>query len=183
MQRAASLEKPLILGKTEGKRRRAWQRMRWLDSINNSMDMNLSKLQEIVEDRGAWHKAIHRITELDKTKQLNNVSLCSAQLLSCVWLFVTPWTVACQASLSMRILQASILEWVAMSSSMGFSQPRDRTQVSPIAGRFFTIWAIREAKNTGVGSLCLLLGVCLTQESNWVLLHRRWILYQGSPLF
>ena len=58
--------------------------MRWLVSITNSMDVNLSKLQEIVEDRGAWHKAIHRITELDKTKQLNNVSLCSAQLLSCV---------------------------------------------------------------------------------------------------
>ena len=42
--------------------------MRWLDSINNSVDMNLSKLQEIVEDREAWHKAIHRVTELDKTK-------------------------------------------------------------------------------------------------------------------
>ena len=76
-----------------------------------------------------------------------------------------------------------ILQCVAFPFSRRSSQPRDRTQVSPIAGRFFTIWAIRDAKNTGVGSLCLLLGVCLTQESNWVLLHRRWILYQGSPLF
>ena len=84
MERANSLEKTLLLRKTEAKGNGGWQRMRWLDSINNSMDMNLSKLQEIVEDRGAWHKAIHRITELDKTKQLNNVSLCSAQLLSCV---------------------------------------------------------------------------------------------------
>ena len=54
MQRTDSLEKTLMLGKFEGKRRREWQRMRWLDSITDSMDMNLSKLQEILEGRGAW---------------------------------------------------------------------------------------------------------------------------------
>ena len=53
MQRANSMEKTVMLGKTEGKRRKGWQRMRWLDSIMDSMDMNLSKLQETVEDRGA----------------------------------------------------------------------------------------------------------------------------------
>ena len=65
------------------------------------------------------------------------------QSFSCVQLFVTPWPVACQAPLSMGILQARILEWVAIPSSMGSSQPRDQTQVSCIAGRFFTIWAMR----------------------------------------
>ena len=62
-----------------------------------------------------------------------------------VWLLMTPWTVAFQAPLSMGILQARILEWVAIPSSRGSSQPRDRTQVSHIAGRFFTVWATREA--------------------------------------
>ena len=61
MQRADSLEKILILGKIEGKRRSGWQRMRWLDSITDSMDMNLSRPWEIVEDRGAWHTAVHRV--------------------------------------------------------------------------------------------------------------------------
>ena len=58
MQRAHSLKKTLILGKIEGKRRKGWQRKKWLDSVIDSVDMNLSKLQEIVEDRGAWRAAV-----------------------------------------------------------------------------------------------------------------------------
>ena len=63
MQRADSLEKTLMLGKTEGKRRRGRQRMRWLNSITDSMDMSLRKLQEIVEDRGDRRAAVHGLAE------------------------------------------------------------------------------------------------------------------------
>ena len=63
MQRTDSLEKTLMLGKIEGKRRRGQKRTRWLDSITDSMDMNLSKPQKIVEDREAWCAAVHGITK------------------------------------------------------------------------------------------------------------------------
>ena len=109
-------------GKDWRQKEKRVQKMRWWDSITNSTDMNLSKFQEILKDRGAWHSAVHGVAKWTEVKVTqSSPTLC----------YPMDYTVH-------GILQARILEWVAVSFSRGYSQPRDRTQVSCIAGGYFT---------------------------------------------
>ena len=134
MQRADSLEKTLMLGKIEGRRRRGRQRIRWLDGIIDSKDISLGGLQELVMDREAWCAVFLGITKsqtrLRDWTELNWSDYERAvvvQLLSHVWIFATPWTTALQASLSITnsrsLLKAMSIKAVMPSNHLFLCHP------------------------------------------------------------
>ena len=135
------------------------------------MNMSLSKLWEIVKDREAWRAAVHEVTKsqtwLRDWTELNSASLFPEFNLQLFYLyyrlFATPWTSSLPGSSLHGILQARVLEWVAISFSRGSSQPRDQTPVSRIPGRRFNLWATGEAPRRPVNIfMALFLDKCLS---------------------
>ena len=114
--------------------------------------------------------------------------LCCAESLSHVWLFANPWAVAHQAPLSMGILQARILDWVAIFSSTVSSWPRDRTRISHIAGGFFTIWASREAHTNSqkvhekMLNMATIREVKIKSQREITLHHLEWLLWKSKAI-
>ena len=152
MWRTDSFEKTLMLGKIEGGRRKAWQRMRWMDGITTSMDIRVNSgswwwtgrpglLQPMESQKVGhdWATELHWKWKKVKCSVVSN----SLHLLDC----------SLPGSSVYGIFQARILDWVATSFSRRSSQPRDWTWVSHILSRHFTIWATRE--------------VCTLIELNW----------------
>ena len=143
MWRASSLEKILMLGEIEGQRRRGQQRMRWLDGIIDSANMNLNKLWEIVRDGGPWCAAEHRVTK--SWTQLSNWT--SLHTVSHVWLSCDPMNCSPPGPSVHGIFQVRVLEWVVISYSRGSFRPRDRTCIYPhllICRQILYSWAIRK---------------------------------------